>query len=200
MVKNMNEEQLPSVSSWSKVLLHRDVLSRQEFSRASQYRARYEFARDFRDFNIPKSSDQTKESYFVLLKLGLAYSAIEILENLLDRGRRVMVKDEAFAAALGTGEFRKLLSHLRNRANRNGSDNSKYLDKYEKPRPGENLADLVRHSRNVVFHGSITPTSIGLGSSKKRRELVLGLANSSLVACNREFARWAKEIEKQVRD
>jgi hypothetical protein len=52
----------------------------------------------------------------------------------------------------------------------------------------------------VVFHGSITPTSIGLGSSKKRRELVLGLANSSLIACNREFTRWAKEIEKRALD
>lgn len=193
----MYEDKPPTVSAWSRVLMHRDVLTRQEFSRASQYRARYEFAKDFRDLSIPTASDQTRESYFVLLKLGLAYSAIETLENLLEQRRRVVVRDEAFVAALESGEFNKLLSHLRDRAKRNGRDNSKNLDKYEKPRPGENLADLVRHSRNVVFHGSITPTSIGLGSSKKRRGLVLGLANSSLVACNREFARWVTGIEKR---
>jgi hypothetical protein len=118
----MNEENLPSVSSWSKVLLNRDVLSRQEFSRASKYRARYEFARDFRDLNIPEASDQTKESYFVLLKLGLAYSAIETLENLLGKGRQVVVRDAAFVAGLEFGEFDKLLAHLRARANRNGGD------------------------------------------------------------------------------
>jgi len=199
-VQSMKDEVPPNLSSWSKVLMRRDLLSKKEFSRASQYRARYEFARDFRDLIIPSASLETRESYFVLLKLGLAYSAIETLENLLEKRRRVVVKDEAFAAALESGEFDKLLSHLRDRATRNGHDNRIYLDKYDNPRPGENLADLVRNSRNVVFHGSITPNSIGLGASKRRRELVLGLANSSLFACNREFARWAKEIDKRGGD
>lgn len=199
-MQSMKDEVPPNLSSWSKVLMRRDLLSKKEFSRASQYRARYEFARDFRDLSIPTASAQTRESYFVLLKLGLAYSAIETLENLLERRRRVIVKDKAFAAALESGEFSKLLSHFRDRATRNGRNISIFLERYENARPGENLAELVRHSRNLVFHGSITPNSIGLGASASRRELVLGLANSSLIACNREFARWAKEIEKRGRD
>jgi hypothetical protein len=196
----MNEHKPPSLSSWSKVLLSREVLSKQEFLRASKYRARYDFARDFRDLSIPTASDQTREAYFVLLKLGLAYSAIETLENLFEKCRRVVVRDEAFTVGLESGDFDKLLGHLQNRAKQNGWDASEYLDKYRNPSPRENLADLVRHSRNVVFHGSVTPASIGLGASKRKRELVLGLANSSLVACNREFTTWAKEVEKRVRD
>jgi len=186
------------VSSWSKVVSHRDLLSQQEFTKASRYRARYDFAKEFRDISTPSVSQQTKESYFVLLKLGLAYSAIETLEKLLENGRRVAVRDEAFTAGLESGEFTKFLAHLQDRARRNEYDSSKYLEKYLNPKRNVDLADFVRHSRNVVFHGSVTPHSIGLSSSKNRRELVLSLANSSLVACNREFSSWAKRIENRA--
>jgi hypothetical protein len=50
---NMIEEKLPSVLSWSKMLLHLEVLSEQEFSRAIQWRTRYEFASEFRDLIVP---------------------------------------------------------------------------------------------------------------------------------------------------
>jgi hypothetical protein len=193
----MNEDKPPSVSSWSKVLLSREVLTKQEFSRASLYRARYEFARDFRDLSSPETSSQTRESYFVLLKLGLAHSAVETLEGIFKKHRRVVIRDENFIMALQSGVFKKLISHLQERARKPGRDSSGDLEKYLNPSPREDLADLVRHSRNVVFHGSVSPTSIGLNASRKSRELILGLANSSLTACDAEFSKWAKEIKNR---
>lgn len=184
---------------------HISNLTRQEISRLSRFKARLEFTRELRTFNLGEMSSATGESYFVLTKLAFSFSCLEALEKLMGEGRRVRVYDQEFHSALSQGEFRKLTAHLdkmamqsRHKRSKGSGESVTELEQF-KINPPEDLSIYLRHCRNVVFHASITPSTLGLQDSKRRRSLLLGLANSTILAVELELDRWVKRaIEREV--
>lgn len=184
---------------------HSSKLTRLEISRLSRLKARLEFTRELRSFNLSEISSVTGESYFVLTKLAFSFSCLEALEKLLGEGRRVIVRDREFHQALSDGEFRKLTAHLDKMAmqarQKRSKDHVESITEIEqfKFNPPEDLSIYLRHCRNVVFHASITPSTLGLQGSKRRRSLILGLANSTILAVELELESWVKRvIERKV--
>lgn len=176
-----------------------------EKTKASRFLARLKFARHLSAIEVQSLSVASKDSYFTLLKLGLAYSAVEACEGLIGEGRRVKIVDTDFSAALRAGELDALLRHLKleamkaleKRATRGNMPKVAPLAAFDSLPFPEDLAEIVRHSRNLVFHASITPSTIGLQGSNKRRELLLGLAESSLLAAEREFESWMERVARR---
>lgn len=179
----------------------REVLTRVEMSNLSRFKARLEFTRRFRSLVMHDMSDATADAYFVLAKLGFAYSCVEALQKLIGPGHHITIFDAAFHEALSAGEFKKLTDHLDKMALENllkrGKSAEKRVSELEvfKADPPRDLAPYVRHCRHVVFHASVTPSTLSLQASKRRRNLLLGLANNSLLSVEHEFAKWVKQIE-----
>jgi hypothetical protein len=166
-------------------------LSATELNAARQVAARLNLARGLRRLEIDSLGQTSAEAYFALLKLSLAYSAADAMKT-LDAGWQVVVVDHEMQRALSRGMFEDLLMHLRASADRQQKPNTKELVAFGLGQPNLSLLTFVKHCRNVVFHASATPRTIGLASSKNRRELILGLANSTLLAVEKTLNSWLK--------
>ncbi len=180
---------ITSSQIWATLKASRGDLPPGTFDAAAKFKSRIDLVHSLRSIHFENISASTSDSYFVLLKLGLVQTCVEALETLLGDGRRVKVFDEDFYQHLSKGTFDQLLehvtSHSRRKTGRMGS-----LSKYLTQPPDPDLALLVRNARNITFHASATAHSLGLTSSRLRRELLLGLANSTLNAVEKEFEAW----------
>ena len=141
-------------------------------------------------------SPATASSYFVLLKLSLAYSALEALESLTGKNS-IRVRDQRFHIALSQHQFDKLIQHLIYAAKNQVRPTDGELEKYLVDKPDEDLTAIVKHSRHAVFHASITPNSLRLQNSIERRDLLLGLANSTILACESAFDTYVKKVRQR---
>ena len=131
-----------------------------------------------------------------MIKLSLSYSAVEAVEALVGKNS-VQVLDVEFHTALESGQFERLVKHLISAAsNQARPTEQELLDFSSAPAP-ENLRPLVKHSRHVVFHASVTPSSLKLQSSPERRKLLLGLANATLDACEQAFSRYVAKVQQR---
>lgn len=170
---------------------------------AARAKARIDLAENFRNIKLGHLKDDSQESYFVLLKLGLAFTAVEAVEGVLGKGNRIVITDDAFRSAVQQGTFNKLVEHLYTQADRTVKRRDKSRSDEELP-PFMNgscpsdLAVLVRHSRNVVFHASMTPSTIGLAGAPVSRRLLLGLANQAIRAAEKTLEDWAAKQLAQL--
>jgi len=193
----MNSEKDESEPScWSTLIKYRDRVSSNEFAKAARYRARHQLATAIRNLPIRELSTATVESYFVLVKLSLAYSAVEAVESLVGRNS-VQVRDDEFHKALEDGQFDRLIKHLIIAAEAQSRPTDGELLAFCKATAPMDLRPLVKHARHVVFHASVTPSSLRLQSSPERRRLLLGLTNSTLEACERAFCRFVSRVQQR---
>jgi len=185
-------------SSWAVFIKLKDRVSQTEFSKASRYRARLKLASSFKGIVLDNVAPATNGSYFALLKLSLAYSALESLESLTGKNS-IIVTDRDFHQSICRREFDKLLRHLISAAKQQSRPTHGELEKYLLEDPDQDLTSIVKHSRHAVFHASITPNSLLLQSSQERRELLIGLANSTLFACETGFDKYVAKVRQRPR-
>jgi hypothetical protein len=134
------------------------------------------------------------EGYFVMLKLSLAFSAVEMLAKVISRKGQLGIQNEAVVQALNTGKFDRLLSAMDNDNNRRFSKAKKSESKHWRNLPlDSDLTEFVYQCRNFIFHGSYTPTETGLASSVRLRTLVLALAISTLDAGELALEKWVNK-------
>lgn len=192
----LTSKSIEAPSSWAIFIRFRDRVTSTEFIKASRYRARLKLASSFREIVLDNISPATASSYFVLLKLSLAYSALEALESLTGKNS-IRVTDQRFHAALSQHLFDALIQHLVDAAKNQVRPTDAELEKFLVDKPDEDLTSIVKHSRHAVFHASITPNSLKLQNSSERRELLLSLANSTLLACERAFDAYVKRVKQR---
>ena len=169
----------------------KELLDAEELACARQVAARINLAQGLRAVEIDSLGQASLDSYFVLLKLSLAYSAADAMKT-LDASWNVKVIDPSMQQALAKGTFEALLVHLRLNSDRQKNSNSKELAGFGPGQANEELITLVKHCRHVVFHASAAPKTIGLAASKQRRALLLGLANATLSAVESTFRNWLR--------
>lgn len=192
------EPEAAEPSAWSSFIKYKDRVSATEFAKGAQYRARFKLATGFRNLLLSDVSPATAESYFVLIKLSLAYSAIEAVEALVGRNS-VQVLDDEFHRALELGHFERFLKHLMLAASSQARPTDLELIDFSSGAVPKNLRPLVKHSRHVVFHASVTPSSLKLQNSPERRRLLLGLANATLDSCEQAFKRYVASVRQRPR-
>ena len=171
-------------------------MSSTEFAKGARYRARLKLAKGLRNLPLSDVSEATTESYFVLLKLSLAYSALEALESLVGRGS-IQVIDDRFHSALELGQFDRLVKHLVAAAKDQPRATDAELRAFCGSPIPKDLRPLVKHARHVVFHASVTPYSLKLQGSPERRKMILGLANATLDACEQSFTRYVQRVKQR---
>lgn len=190
----LGDKESSSLVVWEFVVQNRLALTSREFSALSRFKARFDFAHNLRSFSTLGISKPTEEAYFVLMKLGLAYSAVEALQLALGKGRNFKLEVSTLRAFVAAGELDALIKHLLAAAKQQKRDNSSELTVFLEPDCPSDLLPLVKHSRHVMFHGSATPNSLKLAGSKRRRQLILDLAIATLAMTEMELQKWLKTV------
>jgi dsDNA-binding SOS-regulon protein len=185
--------------SWQRIQAIETSLSKEEFAVLAKYRARRNYAIGFTSGDVAGMTKSTSDAYDVMLKLGLAFTAAELLARVTGQKNSLGIKSEAFAKALNQGKFDKLLQgieadHLRRYPN--SSPNQ--LKKWQAATPKTDLTALVSQFRNYMFHGSFSPTESGLAKSKALRDLVLDLSNQTIESCEMALDKWLKTQETKT--
>jgi hypothetical protein len=196
MGMTMGDDQ--NAGAWDLLLEYKDRATRVEFSKAARYRARYKVAANLRSLPLDGLSNATAESYFVLVKLSFAYSAVEALESLTGKNS-LEIEDPDFHEALAGGKLERFMRHLLEAARSQARSTGPELEPFLQSNPPKNIRAIVKHARHVVFHASITPSAIGLQGSTMRRQLILGLANATLAACEKKLRVFAKSLSHRPR-
>jgi len=173
-------------------------LSSDELALLSKYRARRKYVISLQPSLNDGLSKSVCEGYFVMLKLSLAFTAIEKLTTLTGQKGNLGIFNPTFVKALNAGRFDKLLVAM-------DKDNLRRFEKNENPEihrwknlpETRELTKFVYQCRNFMFHGSFTPTETGFGSATLRH-LILELADSTLAAGEIALDKWvAKKLNQQ---
>ena len=173
-------------------------LSSDELVLLSKYRARRKYVIGLQPNLNDGLSKSVCEGYFVMLKLSLAFTAIEKLTTLTGQKGNLGIFNPTFVKALNAGRFDKLLVAM-------DKDNLRRFEKNENPEihrwknlpETRELTKFVYQCRNFMFHGSFTPTETGFRSATLRH-LILELADSTLAAGEIALDKWvAKKLNQQ---
>lgn len=162
---------------WRKLTELKGQLPEKHFARISKYQARSTYARELRSTRIQGLSPALAEGYFVMLKLSLAYSAIELIHPTVVNN--LVVTDSKVAPALRAGKFTKLIEAISNSSN--GHDSKPEVTKAWAADADNqtNLLPLIKHCRHIMFHGAFSPNETGM-TLLSRQTLLLGLGIKAL--------------------
>lgn len=194
MLANVKGSNMAKRVSWQRIDSLRDSLSKEDFTMLAKYRARRDFATGFTHAAIPGMAKSTSEANFVMLKLGLAFTAAELLARVTSQKNNLGIKSPKVAKALNQGKLDKLLKgieadHLR----RYPKSDPNLFVRWENSTETTDLTALVSQMRNYVFHGSFSPSESGLATSSSVRDLVLELANSTIEASEIALDKWIQK-------
>ena len=162
---------------WRKLTELKSQLPEKHFARISKYQARSTYARELRSTRIHGLSPASADGYFVMLKLSLAYSAIELIHPTVVNN--LVVTDSMVAAALRAGKFTKLIEAISKSTNRRDQKPEVTKAWADDAVDHTNLLPLIKHCRHIMFHGAFSPNETGL-NLLSRQSLLLGLALRAL--------------------
>jgi hypothetical protein len=183
--------------SWQRIQAIESSLSKEEFAVLAKYRARRNYAIGFTSGDVAGMSRSTSDAYDVMLKVGLAFTAAELLARVTGQKNSLGIKSEAFAKALNQGKFDKLIQgieadHLR----RYPKSSPNQLKKWKQATGTTDLTALVSQFRNYMFHGAFSATESGLAKSPILRNLILELATSTIQGSETALDHW---ISKKIK-
>lgn len=133
----------------------------------ARYAARYKFAGQIESVEMRAFTPHLVDSYTLVLRLSLAYSAYESLVAYCTP-RQLPIKDEHIAATLKSATCRKLKEFLID-----GSDKAlrNELTAFFDSPGNKNLLPVIKALRHSMFHGQLTPTAAGLTAVPARKLL-----------------------------
>jgi len=187
---------LTDPSAWKKyVALSSNA---KDFAAFSRYRARYKLARGLSAIEVEGLAESTVESYFVALRVTLAYTALESLETAQSVGRETQVLDAKLLAQLldkrNSDMCKALLESI------SSTDHSKERVEFQKLLDGDskNLRIAAYAIRNLMAHGVLTAHRLGLDKSKARRQMLNDLADCVLNTANDRFTKHVAKEAKSL--
>ena len=166
-----------------------------------KYVARADYVRGLQPTFVKNLGAASSDGYFVMLKLSLAFSAIELLAGLANRKNSMGIRFPDFNDSLAKGDFEKLLRAF-DRLSLSKFENhpaNHHLDKYSNISRSQDLTKFVSLCRNYMFHGAYTPSECGLAQSKKRRRLVCELAEKTLEAGDEAILLFIEKTKQRTR-
>ena len=154
-------------------------------TRAAKFASRYKFAGQLNSIELLGYSTKSSEVYLILLRLCLAYSALEQLQVLVDQ-KNLPIKNEQLANKLKSEKFKKFQEFL-------VSESSEALEgelrKFLISKRDSNLGPALRAIRHTMFHGSLNPSRAGLGT-KSALEFLGNLEKALFKAMDVTFSKW----------
>ena len=184
-------------SVWGNIKLVENLVSEEDFALLSKYRARSKYVRGLTLSKVQGMSLNVSEGYFVMLKLSLAFSAVEMISKVTHRSNNLGICDKSVVSALNNGRFDKLLMAIdKDNLRRYPKSESNQVGKWKNLHPQRDLTPFVVQCRNFMLHGSFSPSESGLSSSSSLRGMILGLAEASLEAGDMALEKWALKLLK----
>lgn len=175
------------------------IVSTDEFVLLAKYRARRRYVLGFRSTKIDGLGVGVTEGYFVMLKVSLAFSAVEMLAKVISRKGQLGIHNESVVRAINSGKFDKMLDSIeRDNVRRFGPASTPQSFKGGPIPLNSDLTAFVYMLRNFHFHGSFTPTETGLASSSRLRTLMLDLAISTLDAGEVALQKWVRKKSRRT--
>lgn len=161
-------------------------------ARAAKFASRYQFAGQLNSIELLGYSAKSSEVYMILLRLCLAYSALEQLQELVKQ-KNLPIKNEVLAKNLKSEKFKKLHEFLL-------SESSEALEaelrKFLKSKRDSNLGPALRAIRHTMFHGNLNPSRAGLGT-KSALAFLENLERDLFKTMDLTFSKW---LDSQFRE
>jgi len=177
-------------SAWRKFVAQKSSYSANEFAAFSRFRARYKLAHGLDSITVKSMAEATVDSYFVALRVTLAYTALESLENALSIGPGTQVHNSKLLERLlherNSDMCQALLDSI------DPKTHPKERKKFQKLLAGEskNLRSAAYAIRNLMAHGVLTANRLGLDKSQARRKLLNDFAECVLATADTRFSKY----------
>jgi len=184
-------------SMWRTIESVRASISPTDFILLTKYRARCKYVRGLSSTNIQGLGVKVSEGYFVMLKLSLAFSAIEMIATVTNRRNSLGIRSTSFVSAMHSGKFDRLLKAVdKDNDRRYPKSTSNEYGRWREISSNSDLTRFVAQCRNFMVHGSFSPSESGLSDSKLLRSLILELAEETLVAGDRALELWCLKLKR----
>lgn len=186
---------MPSI--WSTIESVRDLISPTDFVLLTKYRGRCKYVRGLSTANIEGLGEKVSDGYFVMLKLSLAFSAIEMIATVTNRRNNLGIRSISVVKAMHSGKFDKLLRAIdRDNDRRYPNSTSSEYGRWSEMSISGDLTRFVAQCRNFMVHGSFSPSESGFSDSKLLRSLILELADETLVAGDKALELWCSKLKQ----
>lgn len=160
-------------------------------SRLARFAARYRVARQLRRIEFEGLGARTEEAYTAVMRVSLAYSALESMETAPGiPPKSIRVVDADVARRIRDPHHRSLRAFLESpevRPNLRDRVGTLLNTESSDVRPA---AEIIR---NALFHGPLTAHGSGVAISRSLLQLMDDLADSVLDASSERFADWLSE-------
>jgi hypothetical protein len=184
-------------SVWRQIESVRDLIAPEDFTLLAKYKARCKYVRGLSGTTILGLGERVSEGYFAMLKLSLAFSAIEMIATVTRRRNNIGIHSHSFVRAIKSGKFDKLLKAIdRDNDRRYPNSTSNEYERWRGVNIDADLTRLVAQCRNFMFHGSFSPSESGLSDSKVVRGLMLELAEVTLIAGDKALEVWCLKLKR----
>jgi hypothetical protein len=184
-------------STWSTIESVRDLISPTDFVLLTKYRARCKYVRGLSTANIEGLGEKVSDGYFVMLKLSLAFSAIEMIATVTNRRNNLGIRSSSVLRAMKSGKFDKLLKAIdRDNDRRYPKSISNEYGRWRDVSSNGDLTRFVAQCRNFMVHGSFSPSESGFSDSKLLRSLILELAEETIVAGDKALELWCLKLKQ----
>ena len=185
---------MTNLSSWKIVTANKEQISKEEFSRFSRLNARYSLASGFEAMTCEGISQQTTESYFVALRVTLAFTALEAFEKASKSGSSTLIRNVELTKALRSSRNTKLMDELgRSIEIKKHPREHEAFQSFMKAE-NDNLRPVIYAIRNLMAHGVLTANRLGLDTSSARRILLNEIATHTLREIDEKFSRHVKKL------
>ena len=182
---------------WGEYISSLDDLGVSIHGGLSRFSTRYRLASGFQGLKVDGFAGATLNSYDVVIKIALSYSAIEALEVAIKTFNVKGVERQPIYCApvfdlLQAGKFVKLKRQLvlSTQKDHLQKELEQYLDLVAGDSSDGNLRKFVEPIRHAAFHGSFNPTGAGLTAASGELKALLHLPSAILEAADKEFEHW----------
>lgn len=162
---------------WRKLNELKHDLPGSHFARISKYQARSTYTRQLRSTKIDGLSSATVEGYFVMLKLSLAFSSIELIHPSVLNSLKIF--SQSTAQMILAGKFDKLIEAMAKSPKVRDYKSTIDAQWRASLQVDSDLLPFIRQARNLMFHGAFSPSEAGLTTLAKQSQL-LSLAEEAL--------------------
>jgi hypothetical protein len=182
-----------SPKSWSRYVDKMASTGGKPQAKFSRFRARFILARNLESISIAELSEGTSDAYFVVLRLTLAFTALEALENAIGCKNQIRVRDDTLAIQIRS-RHPKMISAIETSLRYNGSMEMKESLAKFTANESDDLLPFVYGLRNLMAHGQFTPTHFGLTNAPMRIKLINELTDATLDALDDRFSQFVRKL------
>jgi hypothetical protein len=182
-----------SPKSWSRYVDKMTSTGGKPQAKFSRFRARFIVAKNLESISIKDMSVGTSDAYFAALRVTLAFTALEALENAIGCKNQIKVSDITLARQIRM-RHTKIISAIEVSLNKNGTYEMKNSMALFKENVSDDVLPFVYGFRNLMAHGQFTPNHFGLTNAPLRIKLINDLSDATLDALDDRFTQYVRKL------